>query len=265
MRNSAFFFADYEGFRQTRGLAASSTIPTLAQRQGILSVAVRNPLTGEIYPAGTPIPMTAFARKVLGELPDPTNGGTVEQLRRAPAVREHHRQVRRQGRRERQSAADGVRPLRVSRRRHLRSAADSAAVRRRRQRPDLCHEQAARGGHDLHAVGDIAARGALRLVEDAGGEEPGGARFDVGARRLRHHRAADGSPRRGRAADAAHHGLQRPGAPGDQSAVAVPDGLQPEGELHVARRPPFAQERLRVPAHSDRSAGRQPALRPRQL
>ena len=52
VRNRAFFFADYEGFRQTRGLAGSSTIPTVAQRQGILSVDVRNPITGEIYPAG---------------------------------------------------------------------------------------------------------------------------------------------------------------------------------------------------------------------
>src|SRR5688572_11039360 len=60
MRNRAFFFADFERFDQTRGLATSSTIATAAQRQGIMSVDVRNPLTGELYPAGTPIPMTAF-------------------------------------------------------------------------------------------------------------------------------------------------------------------------------------------------------------
>jgi hypothetical protein len=73
VRNRAFFFADYEGFRQTRGVPASSTIPTLAQRQGVLTVPVRNPLTGETYDAGTPIPMTTFARKVLNDLPVPTN------------------------------------------------------------------------------------------------------------------------------------------------------------------------------------------------
>lgn len=72
-RNKAFFFVDFEGFRQTRGQTASSTIPTLAQQNGILSVDVRNPLTGELYPAGTPIPMTALARKVLSQLPAPTN------------------------------------------------------------------------------------------------------------------------------------------------------------------------------------------------
>jgi hypothetical protein len=73
VRNKAFFFADYEGFRQTRGLVANTTIANMAQRQGILAVAVRNPLTGEAYPAGTAIPMTPFARKVLTELPQPTH------------------------------------------------------------------------------------------------------------------------------------------------------------------------------------------------
>ena len=73
LRNRAFFFADYEGFRQTRGVPSSSTVPTLDQRQGLLNVAVTNPLTGQTYPAGTPIPMTTFARKVLSELPAPTN------------------------------------------------------------------------------------------------------------------------------------------------------------------------------------------------
>jgi hypothetical protein len=73
VRNRAFFFTDYEGFRQTRKNVAFQTIPNALQRQGILSVAVRNPLTGETYAAGTPIPMTEFARKVLSALPDPTS------------------------------------------------------------------------------------------------------------------------------------------------------------------------------------------------
>jgi hypothetical protein len=72
-RNRAFFFTDYEGFRQTRKNVAFQTIPNPVQRQGILSVAVRNPQTGITYPAGTAIPMTSFARKVLSELPDPTS------------------------------------------------------------------------------------------------------------------------------------------------------------------------------------------------
>jgi hypothetical protein len=73
VKNKAFFFVDYEGFRQTRRNVAFGTIPTPAQRQGILSLAVRNPLTGETYPAGTRIPMTPFASQVLSGIPDPTN------------------------------------------------------------------------------------------------------------------------------------------------------------------------------------------------
>jgi hypothetical protein len=73
IRNRAFFFGDYEGFRQTRKSVAFATIPTVLQRQGILGVAVRNPVTGETYAAGTPVPMTEFARKVLSALPDPTS------------------------------------------------------------------------------------------------------------------------------------------------------------------------------------------------
>ncbi len=40
-----------------------------------MSVAVRNPLTGVAYAAGTPIPLTPFARKVLNELPAPNFEG----------------------------------------------------------------------------------------------------------------------------------------------------------------------------------------------
>ena len=75
-KNRAFFFADVEAFRQNRKLPAFSTIPSLAQKSGVLSVSVRNPRTGTVYPAGTAIPMTAFARKVLSGLPDPNVAGT---------------------------------------------------------------------------------------------------------------------------------------------------------------------------------------------
>lgn len=75
-RDRAFFFADYEGFRQTQKTVTFTSIPTLAQRQGILTVPARNPFTGEVYAAGTAIPMTDFARKVLNELPAPTTSGT---------------------------------------------------------------------------------------------------------------------------------------------------------------------------------------------
>ena len=75
VKNRAFFFADYEGQRQTRRLTAISSIATPDQRQGIFAVDIRNPRSGTVYPAGTPIPMTDFARKVLAALPDTTSAG----------------------------------------------------------------------------------------------------------------------------------------------------------------------------------------------
>jgi hypothetical protein len=75
VRDHAFFFADYEGFRQEQRNLVFSTIPTLDQRQGILTVPVVHPITGVLYPAGTALPLTAFARRVLSELPDPNVPG----------------------------------------------------------------------------------------------------------------------------------------------------------------------------------------------
>jgi len=45
VRNKAFFFGDWESFRQSCELVMFSTIPTPAQRQGILAVDARNPIT----------------------------------------------------------------------------------------------------------------------------------------------------------------------------------------------------------------------------
>ena len=76
VKNKAFFFGDFEGFRQNRKITTFSTLPTAAQNAGVLTVAIRDPRSGVVYPAGTPIPMTAFARKVLGGLPGPNLPGT---------------------------------------------------------------------------------------------------------------------------------------------------------------------------------------------
>ena len=76
VRNKAFFFADYEGFRQDREGTAFSTIPLAAQKAGVLPIAIRDPRTGTVYAAGTQIPMTTFARAVLSGLPDPNLPGT---------------------------------------------------------------------------------------------------------------------------------------------------------------------------------------------
>src|SRR5499427_9088224 len=75
VQNKAFAFGDYEGFRQDKQQTAFSTIPTAQQSAGILSVDVRDPRTGAVYPAGTPIPMTTFAKSVLIQLPAPNVAG----------------------------------------------------------------------------------------------------------------------------------------------------------------------------------------------
>jgi hypothetical protein len=76
VKNRAFFFGDYEGFRQDKQLAAFSTLPTAAQDSGVLPVDIRDPRTGITYAAGTPIPMTSVARAVLGALPAPNVTGS---------------------------------------------------------------------------------------------------------------------------------------------------------------------------------------------
>jgi len=75
VRDKAFFFVDYEGFRQDRRAAIFSTIPTAQQSSGVLGVDIRDPRTGAVYPAGTQIPMTPFARAVLSAMPAPTAAG----------------------------------------------------------------------------------------------------------------------------------------------------------------------------------------------
>jgi len=89
VQNRAFFFADYEGFRQERKSTVFSTLPTASQRSGVLPVDIRDPRTGVTYAAGTPIPMTSFARTVLGGLPDPNLAGTANNYSVLQALSNH--------------------------------------------------------------------------------------------------------------------------------------------------------------------------------
>jgi len=75
VKNRIFFFADYEGYRNIQKGLNYDKLPNASDRTGILPVPVVNPLNGTVYAAGTPIPMTAFARKVLTDLPA-TNSGS---------------------------------------------------------------------------------------------------------------------------------------------------------------------------------------------
>ena len=60
IKDKLFFFVDYEGFRQTLTPLSVYTLPTLNELSGDLVVPVRNPRTGVVYPAGQPIPTSAF-------------------------------------------------------------------------------------------------------------------------------------------------------------------------------------------------------------
>jgi hypothetical protein len=74
VKNKIFYFGDYEGFRNLQKVVNIDSIPTLTDRQGVLPVTVVNPANGAVYPAGTKIPLTAFASKALNDLPAPTSG-----------------------------------------------------------------------------------------------------------------------------------------------------------------------------------------------
>jgi len=74
IKNKVFFFGDYEGYRSLQKVLNFDTIPNMNDRAGILPVTVVNPVTGVVYPAGTAIPMTAFAKKVLNDLPAVASG-----------------------------------------------------------------------------------------------------------------------------------------------------------------------------------------------
>jgi hypothetical protein len=60
LKDKLFYFLDYEGFRQTLRPLYVLTLPTLNELNGVLVVPVQNPLTGDIYPAGTAIPSGAI-------------------------------------------------------------------------------------------------------------------------------------------------------------------------------------------------------------
>jgi hypothetical protein len=67
--NRLFFFLDYEGFRQTLRPLYVLTLPTQNELNGNLVVPVRNPVTGTVYPAGTPIPtsdINPLSGQILG-------------------------------------------------------------------------------------------------------------------------------------------------------------------------------------------------------
>ncbi len=86
-KEKMFLFGDYEGFRRVTKRVMFASLPTAAQKQGSLGLAIQNPITGELYGNGV-VPQSAitpFAREVLGGLPDPNLGGTANNFQSLPA------------------------------------------------------------------------------------------------------------------------------------------------------------------------------------
>jgi hypothetical protein len=86
IKEKAFFFADYEGFRRVSRRITFATLPTMDQRAGNLGIPVMNPLTGGIYSNGV-VPQTAItrlAREVLDGLPAPNLPGIANNFQSQP-------------------------------------------------------------------------------------------------------------------------------------------------------------------------------------
>ncbi len=73
IKSKAFFFADVEATRLTQGVIRQTVVPTAAQRQGILSGTVRDPVTGQPF-ANSTIPADRIdptARQLMDLFPQP--------------------------------------------------------------------------------------------------------------------------------------------------------------------------------------------------
>ena len=92
IKNKLFFFGDYEGFRQLQRYLNFDSIPSINDRNGSLPVTVVDPLTGKVYPANTPIPISSlnpFAAQVLSGLPSPNGPGRSNNLEALLLVRDY--------------------------------------------------------------------------------------------------------------------------------------------------------------------------------
>ncbi len=77
IRDRAFFFGDFEGTRITRGVTRLTRVPTAAERAGIFSSTIRDPLTGLPFD-GNRIPsdrIDPYAAAIIGLVPLPNQPG----------------------------------------------------------------------------------------------------------------------------------------------------------------------------------------------
>ncbi len=77
IKNKTFFFASYEGFRQSHGIATTATVPTLAERAGNFNAsAVKpfNPFTKAPFPNNTLPSLNSIGQAILNLYPQPNLG-----------------------------------------------------------------------------------------------------------------------------------------------------------------------------------------------
>jgi len=85
IKGRAFFFGDYEGTRITRGVTRLTRVPTLDDRAGVFSSAIRDPVTGLPFPNNT-IPanrIDPYAASILDMVPLPNQPGANNYFRNA--------------------------------------------------------------------------------------------------------------------------------------------------------------------------------------
>ncbi len=95
--NQAFFFADYEGTRITRGVTRLTRVPTADERAGIFTSTIRNPVTGQPF-ADNRIPssmMDPYATAILELVPLPNQPGANNFFRAADLLDDSDRTLAR--------------------------------------------------------------------------------------------------------------------------------------------------------------------------
>jgi hypothetical protein len=88
IKDQAFFFADYEGTRITRGVSRLTRVPTEDERNGIFTSAVKDPVTGQPF-ANNSIPsdrIDPYATAILDLVPLPNQPGVNNFFRNANLI-----------------------------------------------------------------------------------------------------------------------------------------------------------------------------------
>ena len=231
-----------------------STIPTLPQRQGILTVPVVHPFTGQLYPAGTPLPMTDFRaqgahraaraeRAWRGEQQLPEGRAEPERLRQV------QRAPRQQVQRRRCPASCASASRRTTRSSRPTSTGRRAATRTASSTCSRSSSSPARTYVDQRRRRCSTRRFGVSRIE-AGKQPPvigGPSMFELyGITGL-----PENDPDADRRADAADdHRLLAARPPGDQSAVPESVQRQPARDADEHPRPSQREDRVRVPRRS---------------